>query len=417
MAASKDINLFDILPGTIWSDIYKRKRWYYNQKELYNLNAETRESLLDMIKFGQLKLLHGIVYTDVYSGSIFDKRLTEIPIVIDSKYFDGKKVKQVSAGGNYSLFICDDNSIYSTGINYCGNLAIPGLEDDIDHPQLINMDSFEGKTVIQIVAGKYHSFFLCDDGSAYASGSYKDILGIGAIPEEYSHNGYVETPTPVDRSLMKNPKIVQISTNDSQTFFLCEDGLVYFCGTTPIPESNKDGDKVYTPVGIDNTNMEGKRVIQLVTRADTMSPNSSFTVFLCDDNTVYLVGYSFLISFVSTIPIQAPVPVINNSKIMQIVLSKSIIFYLYENGIVLFSTGDIRQLHYLKWYTFNIYNKKIVQLSANKYEIIFLCQDGTAYISKYTSRNGIPGIPKLIEMNDKPIVQVSLSNSHALYLT
>ena len=48
------INVFDILPNTYVYSIFTSKTYYNNLGELYNLNLESRQSLLDMHKYNKL---------------------------------------------------------------------------------------------------------------------------------------------------------------------------------------------------------------------------------------------------------------------------------------------------------------------------------------------------------------------------
>ncbi len=126
---------------------------------------------------------------------------------------------QISAGGHYSLILCDDGSVYGFGFNPSGQLGL-GHRDDQSTPQLIPMP-MEARPC-QISAGSDHSLILCDDGSVYGFGfNAFGQLGLG-------HNTNQSTPQFIPMPLVARP--CQISAGNSHSFILCDDGSVYGFG-------------------------------------------------------------------------------------------------------------------------------------------------------------------------------------------
>jgi alpha-tubulin suppressor-like RCC1 family protein len=92
----------------------------------------------------------------------------------------GKKVIDVSAGGDFSLAITNDSIIYSWGSNSYGSLGDNSTVLDRKVPQMIYMDAFLDKSIVQIATGASYAMVLTGDGNIYVWGrNYGGSLGIG----------------------------------------------------------------------------------------------------------------------------------------------------------------------------------------------------------------------------------------------
>ncbi len=126
---------------------------------------------------------------------------------------------QISAGGDYSLILCDDGSVYGFGDNAQGQL---GLRHNTNQstPQLIPMPR-EARPC-QISASAQHSLILCDDGSAYGFG-YNAFGQLGL-----RRNTNQSTPQLIPMPLDARP--CQVSAGYFHSLILCDDGSVYGFG-------------------------------------------------------------------------------------------------------------------------------------------------------------------------------------------
>jgi len=283
------INVFDLLPTTIWGDIYNKKSTYGNVGELYHLNAETREWLLDMIKFCDLKLSDGIVYASgngqygVLGDGRTDIHYEGTPIPIDIAKMEGKRVLQVDAGDSHSLFLYDDGSVYASGFGRYGKLGDGRIDwHQESTPIPINRANMDGKEVIQVAAGRFHSLFLCDDGSVYSCGDGEH----GKLGDGRTDDHEEGTPIPIDKANMSEKRVIQVSAGRFNSLFLCEDGSVYASGIGDygrLGDGRTDIHAEGTPIPIDKANMSEKRVIQV-------SAGSGHSLFLCEDGSVYAFG-------------------------------------------------------------------------------------------------------------------------------
>ena len=97
------------------------------------------------------------------------------------------EVKEVAAGYYHTIFLKNDGTVWATGWNEYGQL---GLGDDTDRntPTKVNIDS-----VKEVVAGDKHTIFLKNDKTVWATGwNHDGQLGLG---DKTNRN----TPTKVDK--------------------------------------------------------------------------------------------------------------------------------------------------------------------------------------------------------------------------
>ena len=123
-------------------------------------------------------------------------------------------VVQVAAGGNHSLFIKEDGSLWGMGRNDQGQLGIDN-EDDQKTPVQIRTSG-----VVQVTAGTDHSLFIDENGTLWGMGSSSSgQLGI-------DNNS---TPQPIANG------VIQVSAGDSHTLYIDSNGSLWGMGL------NEDG--------------------------------------------------------------------------------------------------------------------------------------------------------------------------------
>ena len=84
--------------------------------------------------------------------------------VLDNNGSPHGGVVQVSAGGNHSLFLKEDGSVWAMGYNYYGQLG-----DETKVNRSFPVQIFAGN-VSRIAAGQNHSIILMNDGSMWTTG-------------------------------------------------------------------------------------------------------------------------------------------------------------------------------------------------------------------------------------------------------
>ena len=110
-------------------------------------------------------------------------------------------VMNIAAGGDHSLFLKSDGSLWAMGANYYGQLG-DGTFNSTNRPEQIVSDG-----VVAIAAGVVHSLFLKSDGSLWAMGNnFSGQLGDGTFnttnqPEQIVSSGVVAIAGGVYHSL------------------------------------------------------------------------------------------------------------------------------------------------------------------------------------------------------------------------
>lgn len=106
------------------------------------------------------------------------------------RFFAGTPIVKIIAAGYHSLFLADDNRLWSCGYNFTGELGI-GNKENSRLPKLVTF--FEGKPAITTIAvGSQHTLVLLSNGDLYSWGYNKfGQLGLGRthdhlLPEKIS---------------------------------------------------------------------------------------------------------------------------------------------------------------------------------------------------------------------------------------
>ncbi len=144
----------------------------------------------------------------------YDHRHT--PLIVPAiGALEGKTVVAVAAGAYHSLALCDDGTVASLGFNNHGQLG-NGTRETSAVSVAVRLDGvLAGKRVVAIAAGSYHSLALCSDGTVAAWG-YNDEGQLG----DGTSAGSAE---PVVTSI-GGRKAVMIRVGQYHTLALCDDG-------------------------------------------------------------------------------------------------------------------------------------------------------------------------------------------------
>ncbi|KAM8940137.1 LOW QUALITY PROTEIN: putative E3 ubiquitin-protein ligase HERC6 [Pelodytes ibericus] len=136
----------------------------------------------------------------------------------ENNFFQGKSgVKKVVCGGQHSLFILDDGSIFSCGQNTYGQLGRKTNISTIDQ-----IHALEAQTIVDVSCGTKHSVAVCNQGNIFTWGEESGQLGSRQSKQIYS--------IPKMITGLSNTRIIQISCGHFHSIALSEDGRVFSWG-------------------------------------------------------------------------------------------------------------------------------------------------------------------------------------------
>ncbi len=133
----------------------------------------------------------------------------------------GKTVVAIAAGQFHNLALCSDGTLAAWGYNFYGQLG-NGLTAQSSTPVAVSKTGvLSGKTIIAIAAGTYHSFALCSDGTLAVWGyNGNGELGNGGT-------GFSPLPVAVDTSgVLAGKTISAVIAGSFHNFALCTDGTL-----------------------------------------------------------------------------------------------------------------------------------------------------------------------------------------------
>ena len=108
--------------------------------------------------------------------SVGDREVRVVPTLVRGE-LEGRKVLQVAAGGYHTMCVTDDGSVFAFGSNGAGQLGVGDTENRL--VPTMPRGKLENKPVLQVAAGFLHSIFVAADGLVFACGfNYKGQLGV-----------------------------------------------------------------------------------------------------------------------------------------------------------------------------------------------------------------------------------------------
>jgi alpha-tubulin suppressor-like RCC1 family protein len=134
-------------------------------------------------------------------------------------------VIQVTAGTDHSLFIKEDGTLWAMGSNNYGQLGDGTSIDRTSPEQVLDSNDTPHIGVVQVSAGGNHTLFLKQDGSVWAMG----YNGYGQLGEGTTGNH--STPVQVlDANASPHTGVVQVSAGGNHSLFLKQDSSVWAMG-------------------------------------------------------------------------------------------------------------------------------------------------------------------------------------------
>ena len=332
-------------------------------------------------------------------------------------------VLKIAAGANFSMFLLNNGSLYGTGLNDDGQLGI-GNNDSQTTPQLVISTNFSS-SITAIACGRYHTLFLCSDGTVYGAGrnSGGDI-GLDSTSD-------YDTPTQIDPNYFSDSGVGMIFCGYRNSFFVCMNGNVYGTG------DNGDGElgintisTEYTPVEI--TFFSDNKTVNYIAAHDT------YTLFVCSDRNVYSCGDNndgklgdgsielllqpTLYSFSKTITSFAGS---NNHSLF--LCSDGSVYSCGYGGNGALGLGDYLDVSALTQITyFTDISKNVSKIASNisTDTSIFLCSDGTVYGCGYnyygqlglgnTSNQNIP--TQIMDLSSIIITDIACGEDNSFFL-
>jgi hypothetical protein len=131
-----------------------------------------------------------------------------------------KRIESIACGENHSIIVYDDGSVYSFGLNDCGQLGLEHMRNQAE-PQQVTLPF--GKRAIFANCGSKHSLIVCDEGSVYSFG-LNDCgqLGLG---DRCKH-----TAKPQEVTLPPEKSATFAACGSEHSLIVCDDGSVYSFG-------------------------------------------------------------------------------------------------------------------------------------------------------------------------------------------
>ena len=143
----------------------------------------------------------------------------------------------IEAGGDHSLFLKNDGTVWASGRNTDGQLGI-GTNTNSNFTVQVKKNATDFLTnIVEIAAGGDHSLFLTAIGAAYATGrNIEGQLGVGT-------NANINTPTR-DNPPLTWTGLISSNYNDPKnwtpTSVPCGDASITISNVTNLPQPNSD---------------------------------------------------------------------------------------------------------------------------------------------------------------------------------
>ena len=186
-------------------------------------------------------------------------------------------IPQVEQGGNFTVVLRADGTVWATGENNYGQCGTSLSEKSISELTQIKIDENTPLTnIVKISAGIYHAIALTKDGKVYSWGC--NLFGQLGINSKTSSTYAVQMLNTLGTEPIKD--IIDISASQYFSTVLTEEGEVYACGYNNIGQL---GDGTTTQRLLPVKMEEVQNIVQI-------SAGDEHSLMLRGDSTVWAVG-------------------------------------------------------------------------------------------------------------------------------
>ncbi|KAM5129607.1 serine/threonine-protein kinase Nek9 isoform 2-T2 [Mantella aurantiaca] len=205
------------------------------------------------------------------------------PILVD--FFLDEPVEQVSCGDSHVMVLTRSKSVYSWGCGEYGRLGLDS-EDDVYSPQKVEVQ--RGLCIVSVSCGSDGSFLLTQSGKVLACGSNEhNKLGLNQCTAGIiNHEAYHEVPYTTSLTLAKPMsfyKVRSISPGKTHTAAIDERGRLLTFGSNKCGQLGVGDYRKHLGINLLGGPLGGKQVIRV-------SCGDEFTIAATDDNHIFAWG-------------------------------------------------------------------------------------------------------------------------------
>jgi len=175
-------------------------------------SGKTAQSITCGENHSTVLMTDGTIYGtgDNFYGQLGDGTSRSKSKLIQMPNTTGKTVSKISNGGNHTMILNTDGTIYGTGYNGNGQLGNGSIVSSLK--LIYEMKNTTGKTPESIIGGYDNTFVLMTDGTAYGCGSNSNSqLGNGNIENQLK---LIELKSSIGQIAVGSSHVVLITTND-----------------------------------------------------------------------------------------------------------------------------------------------------------------------------------------------------------
>jgi len=209
---------------------------------------------------------------------------SNVPVaVVTSGVLNGKTIIQIASGIFHSIALTSDGKVYTWGYNYYGQLGNGNNTDSNVPVSVVTSGVLSGKTIVYVTCGGYHSIAVASDGTVYTWGFNSDgQLGNGTT----AINSNVPVAV-VMSGVLSGKVITKVAAGSFSSTALASDGTVYSWGYNFYGQlGNGTNTSSNVPVAVVTSGvLNGKTITQI-------AGGTSHSMALASDGTIYSWGYN-----------------------------------------------------------------------------------------------------------------------------
>jgi alpha-tubulin suppressor-like RCC1 family protein len=148
------------------------------------------------------------------------------PVALPAAAFNGERVAAVACGRDHTLFLTTGGSVYSCGLDDMGQCGTGFAARFQRVPVLVRglsgQGQAQGRRVVAVAAGEYHSVAVCEDGAVYTWGAGKE--------GQLGHGDRADTGQPRLLEAQLEGSVVAAAAGGAHTLLLTDTGALYAVG-------------------------------------------------------------------------------------------------------------------------------------------------------------------------------------------